>query len=281
MKFGVNTFVWVSPFSHNHLSLIDKAAAMGFNTFEIAVEDPDLIDLLPLKEKLDQHKMLSTICGVFGTDRDVSSDDPIIRQAGIDYLHCCVDIASELNASVICGPMYACVGKARMISVSERQAERERAAIALQQVATYAEQHGIRLALELLNRFETDMLNTVEQGLSLIEDIDRPNVGLHLDTFHMHLEEKDSAIAIQRAGDRVFHVHASENDRGIPGTGQVHWAAIAEALKIIEYDGAIVIESFTPDITSIAQAVNLWRPIAPSQDSIARDGLAFLRGHFE
>ena len=135
----------------------------------------------------------------------------------------------------------------------------------------------VRLAFEPLNRFETDMVNVVEQGLQLIADVGEPNLGLHIDTFHMHLEEKDSAAAIRQAGERVFHVHACENDRGVPGSGQVDWKDIFAALKEINYQGNVSIESFTPEVKSIARAVCIWRMIAPDQDSIAQDGLNFLK----
>ncbi len=158
------------------------------------------------------------------------------------------------------GPMYSAVGKARLLPAGE---------------------HGVRLAIEPLNRFETDMINTAAHGLEMIEAVGAANLGLHLDTFHMHLEEKDSAAAIRLAGRRRFHFHACENDRGVPGTGQVHWQAITQALKQVDYRGAVVIEFFTPDLEEIARAVCLWRPIAPDQDTIARDGLKFLRGLFD
>jgi D-psicose/D-tagatose/L-ribulose 3-epimerase len=133
------------------------------------------------------------------------------------------------------------------------------------------------LAFEPLNRFETDLVNVVDQGLRLIKDVGSPNLGFHLDTFHMHLEEKDSAAAIKKAGDRIFHFHACENDRGVPGTGQVDWEGVFKALAEVGYDGNVVIESFTPEVKSIARAVCIWREIAPDQDTIARDGLTFIK----
>ena len=142
------------------------------------------------------------------------------------------------------------------------------------------QERGLNLALEPLNRFETDMINTVSQGLSFIKDIGRDNVGFHLDTFHMHLEEKSSPQAIRLAGDKIFHFHACENDRGIPGTGQVHWQEIAPALMSTNYQGPVVIESFTSQVKEIARAVNIWREIAPSQDAIATQGLKFLKTLF-
>ncbi len=147
-------------------------------------------------------------------------------------------------------------------------------------MADYADGKGINLAMEILNRFETDMLNIVAQGLKFIGDVGRENVGFHLDTFHMHLEEKSSPEAIRMAGNKIFHFHACENDRGVPGTGQVHWHEIASALMSVDYQGPVVIESFTSQVKEIARAVNIWREIAPSQDAIAEQGLHFLQTLF-
>jgi D-psicose/D-tagatose/L-ribulose 3-epimerase len=144
-------------------------------------------------------------------------------------------------------------------------------------MAEVAQTKGVKLALEPLNRFETDMINIVSQGLKFIDETGMDNVGFHLDTFHMHLEEKDSADAIRRAGKKIFHFHACENDRGVPGTGQVYWGEIAKALKDVNYQGPVVIESFTNQVKEIARAVCIWREIAPSQDAIAAQGLKFLK----
>ena len=144
-------------------------------------------------------------------------------------------------------------------------------------MADYAAPKGVKLAFEPLNRFETDLINVVAQGNNFIKEIDRENVGFHLDTFHMHLEEKNSAQAIISAGKRLFHFHACENDRGVQGTGQVHWMEIARALKEVGYQGPVVIESFTSQVKEIAKAVCIWRKIAPDQDTIATQGLNYLQ----
>ena len=137
----------------------------------------------------------------------------------------------------------------------------------------------MRLAIEPLNRFETDLVNTVEQGLDLCDMIDRTNVGLLVDTFHMNIEEKSLSKALASAGERVFHVQFAENDRGTPGSGHVPWDEVFAALDAIAYDGWTVIESFLPTVAEIARAVSLWRPVAASMDALARDGYAFVRAH--
>lgn len=278
MRFGVNTFVWESPLTTARVeALADKAVQLGFDVLELACEDPALLDFPQVRDALAARGLEPVVCGAFGPGRDISSDDASARQGGFAYIRQLIDAAAVVGARIVCGPMYSQTGKARLLPDDARRAERRRAASALRELADYAAERGVRLALEPLNRFETDMINTAQQGMDFLAEVDHPAVGLHLDTFHMHIEEKSSADAVRLAGDRLYHFHACENDRGIPGTGQVAWEAIAGALREIGYSGPVVIESFTPKVRTIAQAVCLWRPIASDQDSIAREGLLFLR----
>ena len=277
-RFGVNTFIWRSPFATaTDLDLVGHAASLGAEMFEVAVEQLELVDALALRDELQRHDQTAVVCGAFGPGRDIGSADSSVAASSKEYVVGLMDLAVALDAAVVCGPLYGSVGLARRLSADERRAEFDRTAASLRELAAEAESRGVVLAMETLNRFETDRLNIVEQGLALCEAVGSDAVGLHLDTFHMHLEEKDSAAAIRQAGSKLFHFHACENDRGVPGTGQVAWLPVLEALSDVDYRGAVVIESFTPAIESIAAAVCLWREVAPDQDSIARDGLAFLR----
>lgn len=278
MQFGANTFIWRSPFStKTDLDLIDKIKEFGFDFIEIAVETPEIIDLDILKPALQNQGMQAIMCGVFGPERNLSSLKAEERTNAENYIKWMIEAAAELETGLVIGPMYSAVGKARLDDPTEREREWQLAVSGLKAMCSYAAERGVRLAFEPLNRFETDMINIVDQGLELIADVGEPNIGLHIDTFHMHLEEKDSASAIRKAGDRVFHVHACENDRGVPGTGQVAWEEIFRALREINYRDIVSIESFTPEVKSIVRAVCIWRKIAPDQDAIARDGLEFLR----
>lgn len=281
MKFGVNSFVWVSPSTTEAvIALTPKVKSMGFDLLEIACENPDSLDVTMIKEALSATQLAGIICGVFGPDRNICSVDPLVRANARRYILWLVEAADKLGSPVVCGPMYSAVGKAHLEDHTAREKEWSLAVSELGEMADIAAVHGIRLALEPLNRFETDMINTVSQGLTFIGEVGRANVGFHLDTFHMHLEEKSSAEAIRLAGEKIFHFHACENDRGVPGTGQVHWPEIATALKSINYQGPVVIESFTPQVKEIARAVCIWREIAPSQDAIAQQGLQFLKELF-
>jgi D-psicose/D-tagatose/L-ribulose 3-epimerase len=281
MKFGVNTFVWISPCTTAAVKeLAPKVKSMGFDVLEIACENPELLDINAIKEELEKNILSGIICGVFGPDRNICSFDPEIRENAREYLRWLIEAAAQLGSPVVTGPLYSAVGKEHLDDSDARRKEWELAVTEIRGMADYAGEKGIKLALEPLNRFETDMINTVAQGLTFINDVGRENVGFHLDTFHMHLEEKSSPEAIRLAGDKIYHFHACENDRGVPGTGQVHWHEIAPALKSTNYQGPVVIESFTSQVKEIARAVNIWREIAPSQDAIAQQGLQFLRSLF-
>jgi D-psicose/D-tagatose/L-ribulose 3-epimerase len=280
MQFGASTFIWVSPFSNKTLGLVKKVREMGFDIIEICIEDPATIDVSRINEALKENDLKATICGAFGPDRDASSNDRNIRANAVKYLEACIDAARGLGAPFVAGPMYSAVGKTRLLSPDERAKQWSLAVETLKPVADYAGQRGVQLAIEPLNRFETDFINTVEQGLDLVGRVGATNVGLLVDTFHMNIEEKDIPAAIRKAGSKVFHFHSCENDRGTPGAGHVEWKEVVSALREINYQGPVVIEAFTTEITEIARAVSLWRPLAPSQDSLAQEGLRFLQKIF-
>jgi D-psicose/D-tagatose/L-ribulose 3-epimerase len=276
MLFGASTFIWVSPFSNENLWLVKKVKQFGFDLIEICIETPNVIDPFKVKVELDIVGIGAIVCGAFGPNRDISSNEQTVQQKGKEYIKTCIDYAEILGSPSVIGPMYSATGKARLLSQEEKKKQWDLAVSNLKPIAEYAEKKGIKLAIEPLNRFETDFINTVEQGLEFISRVGYDSVGLLLDSFHMNIEEKNSARAIEMAGEKVFHFHACSNDRGTPGDGQINWQEIAEVLKKINYQGPVVIESFTPEIKEIARAVSLWRPIAKDQDSLARDGLAFL-----
>jgi D-psicose/D-tagatose/L-ribulose 3-epimerase len=280
MKFGASTFIWVSPFSNDTLDLVDKVARLGFDLIEVCVEDPATIDTGAIRRRIEAAGIGATVCGAFGPDRDMSADDAAVRRNAIGYVNRCSDIAAELGADIVVGPMYSAVGRTRMAEPEERRAQRRLAAESIREAADHARERGVRLALEPLNRFETDLINTVEQGVELVEEIGRDNVGLLVDTFHMNIEEKDLPAALRRAGRHIFEFHACSSDRGTPGEDHLAWPGIAAALRDVGYEGPVVIEAFTPKIKEIARAVSIWRPLAESEDALASNGLAHLKRVF-
>jgi D-psicose/D-tagatose/L-ribulose 3-epimerase len=274
---GASTWIWTSPFGDEALGLVGRAKEFGFDILEIAVEDPDLITAARVREAGEQAGVTFTVCGAFGPDRDLSHEDPAVRAIGIDYVKRCVDLAAELGAPHFVGPMYSAVGKTRMLDPLERDAQRALAVESLKHVADYAATRNVALAVEPLNRFETDLVNTAEQALELLELVGSDQLGVLLDTFHMNIDEKSLGDAVRLVGDRLLQVHTCENDRGTPGSGHVQWSELFAALRDIDFTGPLVIESFTPAVKEIAKAVSLWRPLDAQPDELARRGAAFLR----
>jgi len=280
MRIGASTFIWVSPFSNRTLDLIDRVRSFGFDLIEICVEDPGTIDITAIGARAKSAGLGVTICGAFGPQRDLSADDQAVCTAGLAYLRRCVDFAAALGSPFVSGPMYSAVGKTRFLEAPERRRQWHLAVTNLREAAKYAADLGVKLAIEPINRFETDLVNTVDQGLELLLEVDTDNIGLLLDTFHMNIEEKDIPAAILRAAGHIVEVHACANDRGTPGEDHLPWPKIAAALAQTGYEGPLIIEAFTPEIREIAKAVSIWRPLAASQNHLAREGLAHLRKVF-
>ena len=277
VTFGVSTWLWTSPFNRETIALFPKIKSFGYDAVEIPVEDPSLIDLDLVKKALADQELKGIICGAFGPSRDLTHDDPAFHQTCFAYLDSCLEIASELGAGFVAGPMYSAVGKARLVAPEQRKVEWDRAVSNLRKVCRRAGEFGLDLAIETLNRFETDLINTSEDLMRLIGDINEPQAKAVLDGFHLNIEEPDLESAIRRVGDKLIHVQVSENYRGTPGTGQTNWAAWKRGLEAINYRGTISIESFTPQVKELAGAVCIWKPLVPSQDGFAKDGLEFLK----
>lgn len=278
IKFGVSTWLWTSPFSTESIDeLFSKTKGMGFDVVEIAVEDPSIIDAKAVKAGLEKYGLGVVICGAFGPSRDLTHDDPAVHQQCFSYISGCFDLCVELNAGFLAGPMYSAVGKARMVPPEQRKREWDLAVKNLRIVCEMAEKRGLKIALEPLNRFESDLVNTAEDVLRMVNDIDHPAACIILDGFHMNIEERDIEQAIRSVAHKLIHFQVSENYRGTPGTGQTNWAAYRRGLEAAGYTGVVSIESFTPQNQELAGAVCFWHPMADDQDDFARDGLHFLK----
>jgi len=277
ITFGVSTWLWTSPFSTESISLFPKIKAMGYDKVEIAVEDPALIDTRVVKAALEVNNLGVIICGAFGATRDLTSDDVTLQQNSLAYIEACLDICVELGAAFFAGPMYSAVGKARQVSPEQKQTEWNLAVVNLRKACDMAHDRKLFLALEPLNRFESDLINTAEDVARLVHDINHPAAKIILDGFHMNIEEPNVERAIITAGQNLIHLQVAENYRGTPGTGQTRWDAYKRGLEAIHYTGTVSIESFTPANKELAGAVCIWKPLAPSQDQFASDGIQFLK----
>ncbi len=281
IQFGASTFIWVSPFSTANFHLIEKVKAMGYDILEVAVEDKELVDWDKLKEMVNAAGLKVTISGAFGPDRDISSDDEKVRENGFNYIVDCIKIAHKMESPLFTGPVYSAVGKTRMVSKEQKQRERDWCIENLVKAGSIAADHNVVVGVEPLNRFETDMVNTVEQALSIVNEVGASHIKISLDTFHCNIEEKNIPAAIKRVGKELLcHVQGNESDRGTPGTGHLDWSGIKQALEEINYDGAMVIETFGAPSKELAAAACIWRPLANSADELASEGLQFYKQMF-
>jgi D-psicose/D-tagatose/L-ribulose 3-epimerase len=275
---GASAWIWVSPPTDERLeALVPRLGAWGFDLVELPVESVGDWDPPRTARLLAEHGLGATVCAVMPPGRELVGADAARVRATQDYLRACVDAAVEVGSAVVAGPIYASVGRQWRLAPPERADALAELAANLRGPAEYAAQGGVRLALEPLNRFETSLLTTAAQACEVVDLVGSPGLGLLLDTFHMNIEERDPAAAVRLAGSRLAHFHACANDRGAPGADHLDWPALARALQAIGYEGAVVIESFTPENEAIATAAAVWRPLAATQDAIATDGLAFLR----
>jgi D-psicose/D-tagatose/L-ribulose 3-epimerase len=277
MKFGINTFLFTSPFNNASTKLFRKFTEWGFDSVELCIEDPAHIDPAHVKRELDRHGLLcGSVCACMGPDRDLRGT-PEQQQISMTYMKALLDQMVVLECPSLTGPVYSSVGRADAVDPGEYKKQWKTVVGHLKELSKYAQARGKRICLEPLNRFETDFINTCDQALKMIKDVNNPALQLHLDTFHMNIEEKHLAASIRKAGKKLAHLHACGSDRGTPGGDHTAWKEIAKALKDVKFDGNVVIESFTTEVKVIARAAAIWRRIEPTRDEIAVKGLQFLK----
>jgi D-psicose/D-tagatose/L-ribulose 3-epimerase len=271
---GVNTWVWVSPLDDEALArLAPRVRDWGFDAIELPVESPGDWDPQRASELLRELGLDATVVLVMGPGRELVDAPHAVVAETQEYLRRVVDTAVTVGSKVIAGPAYTSVGRAWRLP--DRAAAYRELRANLAPVAEYAAERGVTIAVEPLNRYETSLINTVDQALDALDGL--PGTALALDVYHMNIEETDIPAAIVRAGDRIAHVQVCANDRGAPGRDHLPWREILHALDLAGYTGPLVIESFTAHNATIATAASIWRPLAPTQDALTVDGLTFLR----
>jgi D-psicose/D-tagatose/L-ribulose 3-epimerase len=275
MKFGVNTMVWTTRVGTAQEPLLSRIRDWGFDGAEVFLSPDEPADIPAVRAIMDRHGLERTTCCVLPRDVHLVSSQPEVRARGVAFLQTCVERTAELGAGLMCGPLYAGLG---VMTGGRRTREEWKWAVeGLQAAGRRGQELGVTLCLEPLNRFETYFLNTLEDTAQLVEDIGAPNVRIHFDTFHANIEERNPAAALRSTAKLVGHVHISENDRGIPGTGHNDWRGVLLALKETGYSGWLTIESFAQPEPELAAAAAIWRDLAPSGDELARRGLHFIK----
>ncbi len=273
MKLGIHAYAWCSQWTNETLDLIDRVKNLGLDFIELPLMCLDTFDTGAVRSRLEAVGLDSVTSTVLTAETDITSDDPEVRQHGVRYLEECVRASAAVCAESFSGVIYSQHVKGLPTRPGEEQWERS--AESLRPAVRLGEQLGVVLAVEPVNRYESCLVNTCDQALYLIERVGEDNLKVHLDTYHMNIEEKSFYDATQAAGNRLVHYHLCENDRGIPGTGLVDWDGIFRALAELEYDGNAALESFVDTTDNMNTWV--WRQLAPSGDVLLQQGVAFIR----
>ncbi len=276
LRYAVHAYAWTSRWTRDALRLLEKARELGFDAFEVPLMDLEDIDPRNIRREAERLGLSLVTSTVLSEATDVSSPDADIRRRGIAYLMRCVDVSVEMGALSLSGVLYGALGK--RIATFPGKEYYERAAEALKQVAQRAQESGLLVGIEPVNRYESFLVNTCDQALELLAMIGEPNVRIHLDSYHMNIEENDFYTPTKKALPYLCHYHLSESHRGIPGTGTVDWDGIFRALAEGGYRGMVGMESFAEVSDSMRAGTCIWRKLAPSSDVLLREGLAFLKG---
>lgn len=279
MLFGIHSLLFRETFVEKDLPLLERCKRMGFDAVEIIPFDPDNFPAAKVKSvAADLGLTINTGYGM--PERyNIISPDPAVRRAGVEFSKRLIDLSNEAGARVFGGMIYCGWGylTGRMRTEDEWKWGVEN----YREIASYAQDSsGLILGIEPVNRFESHFINTAADAVKFIQGVGMPNVKVHLDTFHMIREEDDFGIAVRQTNGHLGYVHACENQRGIPGSGLVPWVQFFTALKQVGYDGCITIESFDPEIESVAKLCCIWRKLADSGEQLATEGLHFLKGIF-
>jgi D-psicose/D-tagatose/L-ribulose 3-epimerase len=275
-SFGIHALVWVGSWSADDAGrALAGSRDCGYTRIEIPLLDSWAIDPAVTGPLLREHDLAMSGNQFLTRETDITSQDPAIVAAGERLLTGGVDLVASLGGDLLCGTIYSMLGRPDG-PVSARG--RANCVGALQRVADHAAGLGVRLGLELCNRYETPLLNTAAQALALLDEIDRPNTCVHLDTYHMHIEESDMVTPVLACGDRLGYVHVGESHRGPLGSGTVDYPSFFRALAAIGYTGPITFESFSsavlaPELTS---ALCIWRDLWTDSEALARSARQFI-----
>ncbi|KQV70513.1 sugar phosphate isomerase/epimerase family protein [Rhizobium sp. Root1220] len=275
-KIGVHSFVWSAGSSRDELEkALTRTHELGFKLIEFSYLDPKQVDVKWLASRVQELGLDVAISMGLPPEGDISSDDAAVVSNGNEILDRAVALVRDLGGTKLAGILSSSHGK------QERPLTRkawDTSVATLARVADRAKASGVTLNLEIVNRFESNMLNTAAQGIAYIGDTGASNVFLHLDTFHMNIEEADVGLAIRHAADRIGYVHIGESHRGYLGTGNIDFAAIFDALTAIGWDDYVTFESFSTTIVDrdLSLKTAIWRNLWTDNVALARHARTFI-----
>lgn len=275
MRFGLNLLLWADVLTDEALPLLDEVKEIGYDTVELPVFEIDVKKYAKWGKRMDEVGLSRTGTVVRGVADNPMSPDPKIRRAGIDANKAALECCQAAGIETMAGPFHSALGY--FSGAGPTKDEWNWAVESMREVAEYAEKCNVVLGLEYLNRFECYLLNTAADGARFCRDVNHPRCKMMYDTFHAHIEEKNTPAAIRALKDCLAHVHISENDRSTPGSGNVRWAENFDTLKEIGYNNLMVIEAFGLALERLIPATKIWRRMYQSERQLASDGLKFMK----
>jgi D-psicose/D-tagatose/L-ribulose 3-epimerase len=276
MKTGMNLLLWTTHVTEQHDALLDQIKEIGFDAVEVPIFDTaDLAPFERLGRRIKALGLGATAVTVMGAESNPISPDAKVRDAAVAHLDRVMECGQAFGCEILCGPIHSAIGV--FSNEAPTEDEFKYGVDTLQRAAQKAQARGIRMAVEYLNRFEIYFLTTAAHTARFVRAVNHPYCKMMYDSFHAHIEEKDQARAIASCAAETIHVHVSENDRGIPGTGQVHWDRFFEGLAQSRYDGYLTIEAFGRALPALAAATRVWRDLFPDPMGLCRDGFDFIQ----
>lgn len=277
MKFSVHAGLWQARWTDEITPILKTVAELGYDGVEVSLLGMTDEKAQALGKSVRDHGLEVTCSDGLSKEADITSDDPAIREAGIKYLKWAISTAAKIGSRGLAGVVYAPWG---VYDPANKEIRAERSAAAFAQLDDDLRAHDVKLGIEAINRFETDLVNTSAEAVAMANASGSDYVGALLDTFHLNIEEKDMKAAITHAADKLVHFHVSDNDRGVPGSGHVPWSEVKSGLDSIAYDGWIVAEMFVVAGNPASSDLNIWRNIEPTATDAATRALAFMRETF-
>ena len=277
MKFGMNLLLWTGEMNDGMIPVLESLKSMGYDGVELPMFNLDL-DYASWGKRIADIGLECTAVTIRTADDNPISPDASVRQQGIDATKKTLDCCAALGATHLVGPYHSAIGL--FSGAGPTEDEWKWGVESMKAVAEHAGGVNVTLGVECLNRFETYLLNTHADSTRFARDVGHPNCKVMYDTFHSNIEEKSVPDAIRACGDLLCHVHISENDRSTPGAGLVRWDENWDTFKEVGYDGWLMIEAFGLALPEIAEATKIWRRMFESEEQLARDGLAFMKGEY-
>ena len=270
--FGVHTAMWAMEWNREAAEFaIPEAVKHEIDFLEITMLDPEGVDAEHTRNLLERHQV-ECVCSLGLPLDKLPTNNP---EGALDFLRMALDKSHAIGAKAMSGVIYGAIGQ--RTGVAPTEAEKDATARVVQEAAAYAKSLGMDYGLEAVNRYENHILNTAEQAVEMVERVGASNVFVHLDTYHMNIEEKGIANGILRAREHLKYIHLSASDRGTPGADTVAWDEVFAALAAIGFKGGMAMESFITVPPQIASALSVWRPVAPAREEVLGQGLPFLR----